>query len=220
MPRTGRLVCVLIAAATMSIFSIVGSTAAPAAERFSTSTIATGLTSPWGLAFLPDGSALVSERDTGLIKRVTANGERVTTVGRVAGVRPSGEGGLLGIAVPDVPDPRFLFAYYTGARDNRVVRIDWDGTRLGRQTPIVTGIPKNTYHNGGRLLIGPESTLVIGTGDAGDPTLSQDPRSLAGKILRRTGESGPAISRVLARSPQCPRPRPRQCRSALVHGVR
>lgn len=201
MPRTGRLVCVLIAAATMSIFSIVGSTAAPAAERFSTSTIATGLTSPWGLAFLPDGSALVSERDTGLIKRVTANGERVTTVGRVAGVRPSGEGGLLGIAVPDVPDPRFLFAYYTGARDNRVVRIDWDGTRLGRQTPIVTGIPKNTYHNGGRLLIGPESTLVIGTGDAGDPTLSQDPRSLAGKILRVTPEGKPAPGNPDPRSP-------------------
>lgn len=201
MPRTRRLLTALTVAAITATISIAQSTAAPAEETFSTSTIATGLTSPWGLAFLSDGSALVSERDTGLIKRVAAKGGRITTVGRVAGVRPSGEGGLLGIAVPDGADPRFVYAYYTGARDNRVVRIDWDGTRLGRQRPILTGIPKNTYHNGGRLLIAPDGTLVIGTGDAGDPALSQDPRSLAGKILRVTPEGKPATRNPDPRSP-------------------
>lgn len=191
MPRTRRRIAVLITAAMASALTISGGTAL-AAEGFTASTLTTGLTSPWGLAFLPDGSALVSERDTGLIKRVPADGGRTTTVGRVAGVKPSGEGGLLGIAVSPGADPSFLFAYYTGARDNRVVRIAWDGTRLGRQTPILTGIPKNVYHDGGRLLIGPDDTLFIGTGDAGDPDLAQDPRSLAGKILRVTFDGKPA----------------------------
>lgn len=149
-----------------------------------TGTLARGLTSPWGLAFLPDGSALVSERDTGLIKRVPARGGAPTTVGRAAGVRPSGEGGLLGLAVPPGPSPQAVYAYLTSARDNRVVRIAWDGTRLGRQTPVLTGIPRNTYHNGGRLLIPDDGALYIGTGDAGDPERSQDPTDLAGKVLR------------------------------------
>lgn len=149
-----------------------------------TGTVARDLTSPWGLAFLPDGSALVTERDTGLIKRVPARGGTPTTVGRVAGVRPSGEGGLLGIAVEPGSAPKAIYAYLTGARDNRVVRIDWDGTRLGRQTPVLTGIPRNSYHNGGRLLIADDGALYIGTGDAGDPERAQDPSDLAGKVLR------------------------------------
>ena len=155
-------------------------------------TVTTGLTSPWGLAFLPDGSALVSERDTGRVKRIPADGGKAVTVGRVRGAIPQGEGGLLGLAVPPGPNPAYVFAYYTGAKDNRVVRIAWDGSRLGRQTPILTGIPKNTYHDGGRLLVGPDSTLVIGTGDAGHPGLAQDRRSLAGKVLRITFDGRPA----------------------------
>lgn len=155
-----------------------------------TRTLATGLTSPWGLAFLPDGSALVSERDTGLVKRIPAAGGATMIVGKVPGVRPGGEGGLLGIAVPPGADPTSVFAYYTGARDNRVVRIDWDGARLGRHRAIVTGIPKNTYHNGGRILA-TQTSLYIATGDAGDPERAQDPRDLAGKVLRVTHDGRP-----------------------------
>lgn len=188
MRRIGRT------ALTLGAISMVVAALAPAAsgvERLSvTQTVATGLTSPWGLAFLPDGSALVSERDTGLVKRIPRDGGRTTVVGKVPGVRPGGEGGLLGIAVPPGPDPKVVFAYYTGARDNRVVRIDWDGTRLGRQRAIVTGIPKNTYHNGGRLLATSDA-LYISTGDAGDPERAQDPQDLAGKVLRVTGDGSP-----------------------------
>ena len=115
-------------------------------------TLATGLTSPWGLAFLPDGSALVSERDTGLIKRIGASGGDPVVLGAVEGSVPSGEGGLLGLAVPAGPDPTFVLAYTTTETDNRIVRIAWDGEALGQQSAILTGIPKNTYHDGGRLL--------------------------------------------------------------------
>ena len=155
-------------------------------------TLATGLTSPWGLAFLPDGSALVSERDTGLIKRIGASGGDPVVLGAVEGSVPSGEGGLLGLAVPAGPDPAFVLAYTTTETDNRIVRIEWDGQSLGQQSAILTGIPKNTYHDGGRLLAAPDGTFLVGTGDAGSPDLAQDAASLAGKVLRITADGAPA----------------------------
>lgn len=193
------------AAAIIAITALSGAMATPATAappRVTVdSAVTTGLTSPWGLAFLPDGSALVSERDTGRIKRVPADGGKAVTVGRVRGSVPQGEGGLLGLAVPPGADPAYVFAYYTGATDNRVVRLAWDGSRIGRQKAILTGIPKNTYHDGGRLLVGPNSTLFVGTGDAGDPDLAQDRRSLAGKVLRITFDGRPAPGNPFPGSP-------------------
>jgi glucose/arabinose dehydrogenase len=166
-------------------------TAEPATVTVS-DTIATGLTTPWGLAFLPDGSALVSERDTGLIKRIPATGGEPVVLGPVEGSMPTGEGGLLGLAVPPGPEPSFVLAYTTTATDNRIVRIEWDGERLGEQSAILTGIPKNTNHDGGRLLAAQDGTFVVGTGDAGSPDRAQDPVSLAGKVLRITADGAPA----------------------------
>lgn len=163
-------------------------------------TVTTGLEAPWGLAFLPDGSALVGERDSGRILRVPAGGGRASVVGQVRGVAAGGEGGLLGIAVPSGPRPTFLFAYLTTARDNRVLRIGWDGRRLGGQRPILTGIPKSPIHNGGGLLI-EGRTLFVSTGDAGVGERAQDPTSLAGKILRVTWAGRPAPGNPFRGSP-------------------
>ncbi|MBW8712422.1 MAG: PQQ-dependent sugar dehydrogenase, partial [Mycobacterium sp.] len=57
-------------------------------------TLATNLGVPWGIAFLPDGSALIAERDIGTIQHMTQPGV-VNSVGGVPGVAPRGEGGLL-----------------------------------------------------------------------------------------------------------------------------
>lgn len=171
--------------------------------------VASGFETPWGLAFFPDGSALVSERDTGKIKRIDPigrAGSNVTTIGRIKGVAPGGEGGLLGIAVatPQGSTAPVLFAYLTSPLDNRVVRMPLldNGKRLGKQKTILTGIPKATYHNGGRLLVGAdEKTLYVATGDAGDPQLSQNPASLAGKVLRVDFNGRPADGNPQAKSP-------------------
>jgi glucose/arabinose dehydrogenase len=141
-------------------------------------TVATGLDVPWGITFLPDGSALVSERDTARILRVAQG--TTTTVGMVDGVKPRGEGGLLGIAYAD----GWIYAYFTAAEDNRVVRMAWDGARLGAVAEILVGIPKSGIHNGGRIAFGPDGMLYIATGDAGNGDAAQDPVSPAGKILR------------------------------------
>ena len=61
-----------------------------------------------------------------------------------------------------------------------------DGGVRRPQTPIITGIPKGTIHNGGRLKFGPDGFLYVMTGETGRTGLSQDLRDLGGKILRVT----------------------------------
>lgn len=154
---------------------------APVEVQFET--LATGLEAPWGLAFLPDGRALVTERDSGRLLLVDSEGnvEEVQQIPEGG----SGEGGLLGLALsPNYENDRYIYVYYTTGEDNRVGRF-----RLGEQPePILTGIPVNTYHDGGRIAFGPDDMLYVATGDAGVPESSQDPESLSGKILRMTPE--------------------------------
>ncbi len=162
-------------------------TSAAAAPRV----LAGRLSVPWGIAFLPGGDALVTERDTARLLRVTAAG-RVTEVARIAGVRPDGEGGLMGVAVsPSFERDRHVFLYYTAASDNRIVRYRYDRALTGA-TVVLDGIPKGAIHNGGRLAFGPDGYLYASTGEVGDRALAQDRDSLAGKILRMTPGGDPA----------------------------
>jgi glucose/arabinose dehydrogenase len=149
------------------------------------SVIATNLEVPWGLAFLPNGDALFTERDSGRLLRMDASGniKEVQTLP----TRGYGEGGSLGLAVsPNYERDRYVYAYYTTDEDNRVVHF-----RLGEEPePILTGIPFNVNHDGGRIEFGPDGMLYVATGDAGDPANSQDRNSLGGKILRLTPDGG------------------------------
>jgi glucose/arabinose dehydrogenase len=155
-------------------------------------TLVEGLEVPWGVDFLPDGDAVVTERISGRVDRVGADGE-VTPVGTVAGAAPQGEAGLLGVAVsPDFETDRTLFLYLTTDTDNRVVRAELDGSRLGRTTVVLDGIPAGFIHDGGRIAFGPDGQLYVTTGETGNPELAQDPQSLAGKILRITPDGDPA----------------------------
>lgn len=154
-------------------------------------TVATGLKVPWAVAFLPGGDALVTERDSANLVRVKPSGQW-EQVGKVPGVEPGGEGGLMGVAVsPNYATDHLIYLYFTAADDNRVVRATFDG-RLGGTQPIVTGIPKGPNHNGGRLKFGPDKMLYITTGETGDGPLAQDKNSLGGKILRVTPDGKPA----------------------------
>jgi glucose/arabinose dehydrogenase len=144
-------------------------------------TIATGLRIPWGLAFLPDGTALVTERgnqvhapdDPGGVARImsiTPDG-KVTEVQQLSEVDLRwGEGGLLGIAVsPNYATDKWVYVYYSAADDNRIARL-----HLGQALhPILTGIPAS--------------------GDDGRfHQIAQDRNSLGGKVLRMTLDGQPA----------------------------
>ncbi|MET9021123.1 PQQ-dependent sugar dehydrogenase [Actinopolymorpha sp. NPDC004070] len=171
-------------------------------------TVATGLAAPWGIAFLPDRSALVAERDTGRVRRILPGaagrdqGGRPGEVGRVPGVQSGGEGGLLGLAVgPTFDKEPYVYAYLTTARDNRIVRMRYVGRRLGTPEVLVSGIPSAGVHNGGRLVFGPDGMLYAGTGDASDTDNAQNRRSLGGKILRLTPDGKPAPGNPFGDSP-------------------
>jgi glucose/arabinose dehydrogenase len=150
--------------------------------------LASHLEVPWGVAFLPDGNALVGERTTGRILKVSPAGQS-TEVQRLTESRGTGEGGLLGLAVsPTYATDGLVFAYYTTDQDNRIVRF-----RLGAQPqPILTGIHKAAIHDGGRLAFGPDGMLYAGVGDANERPNAQNPTSLNGKVLRMTPDGKPA----------------------------
>lgn len=157
--------------------------------------VVTGLASPWAVLRLPS-LTLVSERDSGVIERVTASGG-LQKVGTVPGVVHNGEGGLLGLAFLEASGgtrTSWLYAYETTASDNRIVRMqlfgDADHLTLGPPHVILKGLVAANHHDGGRIAFGPDGMLYATVGDAGDTSHSQDLSSLNGKILRMTPTGG------------------------------
>src|SRR4051794_12165814 len=155
-------------------------------------TAASGLESPWSIAVLPDGGALISENDSGLVKHIV-DGRTVSAAQVEPKPDPEGEGGLLGLALsPDFTKDRRVYAYMTTDEDNRVLSYRWQDEKLSDARVILSGIPKARVHDGGRLKFGPDGYLYIGTGDARQPRSAQDRTSLGGKILRVTKDGAPA----------------------------
>jgi glucose/arabinose dehydrogenase len=147
-------------------------------------TIAQGLSIPWGLAFLPNGHAVVADRNSGAVMLYKGFGAP-EVIGGVSVPPQDGmfdERGLLGLAVsPNYEEDGYIYAYHSTDEDNRVVRFtaeDFD------PEPIITGIPSAVNHNGGRIAFGPDGKLYVATGDANDTDNAQDLESLGGKILR------------------------------------
>lgn len=163
--------------------------------------VASGLAVPWGLAFLPGGAALVSERDSHRIVRIGTDGA-THVLGTVPGVADdTAEGGLLGIALsPGYARDHLMYAYVTTAADNRIVRFTVTGRGLGAPAPVFTGIPRGAVHDGGRIAFGPDGMLYVTTGDATQAARAQDRDYLGGKVLRMTPDGRPAPGNPFAGS--------------------
>ncbi|GLY98571.1 PQQ-dependent sugar dehydrogenase [Actinoplanes sp. NBRC 103695] len=184
-----RKLAVWTALAALSI-TLGGAAPASAAEPDfgAPEVVATNLTVPWGLDFLPDGSALVAERNSARVLQLRP-GSAPAVVATIAGVRPNGEAGLLGLAIsPTFADDGYVYVYFTAANDNRIARFRLDAPT--QQEVILTGLAKASIHDGGRIAFGPDGMLYAGVGDASNTANSQNPDSLNGKVLRMTPEGG------------------------------
>jgi glucose/arabinose dehydrogenase len=167
-----------------------GTTTEPATRSLKTALVLDGLAYPWGMAFLPGGDLLFTER--GGKFSVLEKNASVPALLTTRQVQQNSEGGLLGVAVdPDFAENQFVYAYET-ATDNRVVRYKLSGLTLAEDKIIVQGIPKAGNHNGGVIQFGPDGFLYIGTGDAQNGAQAQQLSSLSGKILRVDRDGNPA----------------------------
>lgn len=150
-----------------------------------------GLTNPWDLTFVSNGTMFFTERP-GRISVRHPDGEVAPVTAGMSDLFASGETGLMGI----VADPAFASnrRVYTcqgaqngTARDIRVVpwTVASGGRTFDRQPALVTGLPVSSGRHGGcRLRFGADGQLWIGTGDAAIGTIPQDLTSLGGKVLR------------------------------------
>ncbi|MEV1317031.1 PQQ-dependent sugar dehydrogenase [Micromonospora arborensis] len=144
--------------------------------------VAIGLEVPWGLDFLPDGSALVAQRNQGTVLRIRP-GRPPAPVAQITGVVGGGEGGLLGLAVsPTYRLDRWVYVCFTTASDIRIARFRLKAPQY--QQVILSGLARASIHNGGRIAFGPDGLLYVGVGDAGVPANAQNLDSRNGKILR------------------------------------
>ncbi len=158
---------------------------------FDKAVIATCLDTVSAVAALPsDGSsvtALAGERRSGRVFLVNTDGEEREFA--ALDVQAAGDGGLTGLALsPTYAEDGLVFAYVTTSTDNRVVRFA-EGQSA---KPVLTGIPKGPKNNGGALLATADGSLLVATGDAGNPRAAADRTSLAGKILRIDASGRPA----------------------------
>jgi aldose sugar dehydrogenase len=194
--RTG-LLALLLALVVGCAAPVASSAAEVAAPALDVSVVADGLTDVWDIAVLPDGRALVTERDGRIaLLSGTRAGAGVTPVqADLADVYARGEGGLMGmVAHPDFATSRRFTTCQTHAEGGRPVDIrlvTWELSADGRsavrvQDPLVGGLPLNPSgrHSGCRPTVGADGALYVGTGDTARAALPQDRGSLGGKVLR------------------------------------
>src|SRR3954470_2546385 len=165
----------LTAAALVSLSAVAVKRSAasqtPVAEDFTTTVVAGGFDTPWDMEWGSDSMIWISERP-GRIQRLDPRTGSHTLAGVVPGVVQSGEGGLLGIALhPDFAHQPFVYAVHTydarGMARNKLVRMRWDGTKLGPPETLLEGLQGGGIHNGSRIAVGRDGYLYISVGDGG-----------------------------------------------------
>lgn len=172
--------------------------------RYRVVPVLAGLEHPWGMAWLPNGEMLITERP-GRVRRVRSGVLQTEPVTGVPEVLAAGQGGLLDISLhPRFPaKPWVYLTYADGTREaNRTVvaRLTWDGQGFTERREVlrVSQSKSGTQHFGSRLAWLPDETLLVSIGDGGNPPTelagqlirlqAQNPRSHLGKVLRITAD--------------------------------
>lgn len=171
----------------------------PAAPQQQVTVVAQNLRVPWAIAFGANGRILFTER-AGRV-RVIENGQlRAEPLLSLTDVVARAESGLMGLAMHPT-EPYVYICYATGNMHDVVVRYRDAGDALIEPRTIITNIPAARFHAGCRLRFGPDRKLYITTGDATDPDIAQDLRSLGGKILRVNDDGSVPADNPMPNSP-------------------
>jgi glucose/arabinose dehydrogenase len=176
-----------------------------AAQGLAATALLTGLDQPWGVAMLPGGAFLVTERG-GTLLHVAAPGARPTRVAGVPPVRAAGQGGLLDVMVPrDFASSRrvwLTFSHPAGGGASTGLgrgRLNADGTALEVFARVHDGPPSGRgQHFGSRAVEAPDGSVFLTTGDRGDPPLAQDPARPEGKVLHFDAAGRPLTAPAFA----------------------
>lgn len=183
--------------------AFVGQTRAPGVRTeapMAYAVIASGLEHPWGLALLPDGNWLVTERP-GRLRIISADGEVSAPVAGLPAVAARGQGGLLDVVTgPTFAADRMIYWSYAEARPDSGVeggnatsvargRLSEDSTRVEGVQVIFRALPAydGDKHFGSSLAFAPDGKLFITLGERSDAPMrpqAQDPGSHMGKTIR------------------------------------
>lgn len=215
MRATKLFSCMLLASSGLAVSGVV----VAAAPTLSATPVASKLSNPWDMAFLPDGTMFFTEKCNGLSVRMPSG-----NVNRLLGMKDSkgydttandlfcdGQAGMNGVAVdPDFAKNRFVYVYSTSSmsqpQTNRVLRfvVSAGAAKLSDRKDIVSDIPYKTAasdhpfggsgaHNGGRVRFSPgDGFLYVTTGDTHNGEVPQSPTRIGGKVLRIDREGKPA----------------------------
>ncbi len=188
----------IVAALVLTWAMLPGAAHAQAVDELPTEPWLGGLAFPTNMAFADDGRLFFTEKATGAVRVVSADGDLDPDPVLVLGVSSSGETGLLGIVLHPgfTRGEPWMYLYLSDPADgmNRLVRvaIDDDGGS-GAPDALLTTVPAtNAYHNGGDLLFGPDGMLYVAVGEAHERDRAQDPNDVGGKVLRLSPEGDPA----------------------------
>ena len=161
-------------------------------------TVAAGLEHPWGMAFLPNGDMLITERPgrlrllrAGALEPPRAGAHDPESIAGVPEVYASGQGGLLDVALdPDFASNRVIYLSYAaegdGGNSTRVARATLGDGRLEDLEVIFIAEPlvRSSKHFGSRLAFDPEGYLFITVGERGQGDRAQDQGDHNGSVIR------------------------------------
>ncbi len=177
--------------------------------------ITTALNSPWGIAVLPDGRMLISEKD-GTMRIVSNTGNVSAEITGIPTVYSGGQGGLLGLCLdPDFTQNRMVYWVYAEKENGKTSsciakgRLSDDEKQIESPMRIYKALPSinSTLHYGGRILFDADGYLIASTGErsilASRP-LAQDLSTALGKIIRIKTDGTPAQDNPLASSGALP----------------
>ncbi len=154
-------------------------------------TIYTSTDIPWELKFGPGDSLWMTTRPGRVLRVHPGNGGATVLLNHVPNVWQVSESGMLGMEFdPQFATNRFVYIVYNytsgGLNRERLSRFTYSGNSLGSEQVLLDGglIAANSIHNGSRLALLPDNTLLMTTGDAANTANAQNMSSLNGKILR------------------------------------